>query len=222
MRTTFMSLFYESPFENLKRHADKARECARVFYKAVKCHMDQQCAAFDDLTDQVAILESEADSIKRNIRGHLPKGILMPVDKFQFFMYLREQDKVLDAVEESLYWLSYRPEGIKRGELREDMLFFVEKLLPAIESLSPLVGKAALFFKSPSDQLRREIKSIIRDIRQNEHEADHLERELIHHIFTAEGDPMRKFHLIRLVETMGSIADHAQNASDMMRAMIAE
>jgi uncharacterized protein Yka (UPF0111/DUF47 family) len=37
----------------------------------------------------------------------------LPVDKFAFFMYLREQDGVLDAVEESLYWLSYRPEGIE-------------------------------------------------------------------------------------------------------------
>jgi predicted phosphate transport protein (TIGR00153 family) len=217
-----MSLFYKSPFENLKRHADKVSECARVFNEAMKCHLDQQCEAFDDLTDQVAILESEADSIKRNIRGHLPRGILMPVDKFQFFMYLREQDKVLDAVEESLYWLSYRPEGIQKGDIKEDMLFFVEKLLPAIEALSPLVEMASVFFKSASDQLRQEIKSVIRDIRQHEHEADHLERELIHKIFTSDAKPMNKYHLIRLVETMGTIADHAQNASDMMRAMIAE
>ena len=221
MRTTFMSLFYKSPFGNLKRHADKVSECARVFHKAVKCHLDKQCEMFDDLTDQVAVLESEADAIKRNIRGHLPKGVLMPVDKFQFFMYLREQDKVVDAVEESLYWLAYRPQGLE-DEVGEDALFLVGKVIPAIEALSPLVEKASEFFKSPSEALRNEIKSIIRDIRQAEHEADHLERELIHKIFSTVKDPLSVFHLIRLVETIGSIADHAQNASDMMRAMIAE
>jgi len=221
MRTTFMSLFYKSPFENLKRHADKVSECARVFYKAMKCHLDRQCELFDDLTDQVAVLESEADAIKRNIRGHLPKGILMPVDKFQFFMYLREQDKVVDAVEESLYWLSYRPEGLE-DDTGEDLLFLVGKVLPPIEALSPLVDKAADFFKSRNENLRQEIKSLIRDIRQAEHEADFLERELIQKIFTTVKDPLTVFHLIRLVETIGSIADHAQNASDMMRAMIAE
>ncbi|MBW1818104.1 MAG: DUF47 family protein, partial [Deltaproteobacteria bacterium] len=108
MRTNFMYLFYKSPFENLKRHADKVSECARMFLEAVNCHLAKDCTAFDNLTDQVARLESEADAIKRNIRGHVPRGILMPVDKFQFFMYLREQDKVVDAVEEALYWLSYR------------------------------------------------------------------------------------------------------------------
>ncbi|MFP3928501.1 MAG: TIGR00153 family protein [Desulfobacteraceae bacterium] len=221
MRTTFMSLFYKSPFENLKRHADKVSECARVFSQAVKCHLDRKCEAFDDLTDQVAVLESEADAIKRNIRGHLPKGILMPVDKFQFFMYLREQDRVLDAVEESLYWLSYRPEGFEKS-VGDDLLFLVEKVIPAIEALSPLVEEASQFFKSGSEAQRREIKSIIRDIRQIEHEADHLERELIHYIFEKVKDPLKVFHLTRLAETIGSIADHAQNASDMMRAMVAE
>jgi len=221
MRTTFMQLFYKSPFENLQRHADKVSECGRLFYKAMKCHMDKHCDMFDDLTDQVTRLESEADAIKRNIRGHLPKGILMPVDKFQFFMYLREQDRVVDALEESLYWLSYRPQGLE-DDVGGDLLFLVGKVLPPLEALSPLVARAAEFFKSSSEQLRQEIKSMIRDIRQAEHEADHLERELIHKIFTQVKDPLTVFHLIRLVETVGSIADHAQNASDMMRAMIAE
>ncbi|MBW1667931.1 MAG: TIGR00153 family protein [Deltaproteobacteria bacterium] len=221
MRTTFMYLFYKSPFENLKRHADKVSECARMFSKAVDCHLDKKCEEFDNLTDEVARLESEADAIKRNIRGHMPRGILMPVDKFQFFMYLREQDKVLDSVEESLYWLSYRPQGVE-DEIGEDLEFLVSKVVPTIEKLSPLVDMAMRFFKGRYKEERVRIKSLIRDIRQQEHEADHLERELIHKIFTTIKDPLQVFFLVRLVETIGSIADHAQNASDMMRAMIAE
>jgi hypothetical protein len=169
----------------------------------------------------VAKLESEADAIKRNIRGHMPRGILMPVDKFHFFMYLREQDRVVDKVEEALYWLSYRPEGVEE-DIGDDLKFLVEKVVPAIEMLSPLVELATSFFKARFKEERVKIKSLIRDIRQQEHEADHLERELIHRIFTTIKDPMQVFFLIRLVENIGSIADHAQNASDMMRAMIAE
>lgn len=220
MRTTLMYLFYKSPFENLKRHADKVSECARAFSKAMECHLDKKCEEFDNLTDHVAKLESEADAIKRNIRGHMPRGVLMPVDKFQFFLYLREQDYVLDAVEDALYWLSYRPEGIDE-ELGEDLRFLVASVIPAIEKLSPLMDMAIHYFKSRTKEGRTRIKSLIRDIRQNEHEADHLERELIHKIFTKVKDPLKVFHLTKLVETIGSIADHAQNASDMMRAMIA-
>lgn len=220
MRSTFMDLFYKSPFENLQKHADKVSECGRMFLQAVKCHLDMKCEEFDDLTDQVARLESEADAIKRNIRGHMPRGILMPVDKFQFFMYLREQDKVLDVVEDALYWLSYRPD-LPIEDIGEDLRFLAEKVVPAIEDLSPLVGKAVEFFRTGSEEERRKIKSLIRDIRQKENECDNLERDLMHKIFTKVKDPLKVFHLIRLVDTIGSIADHAQNASDMMRAMIA-
>ena len=221
MRSAFMHLFFKSPFENVKKHADKVSECARMFSKAIFCHLDGKCEDFNNLTDEVAKLESEADAIKRNIRGHMPRGILMPVDKFQLFMYLREQDKVVDAVEETLYWLSYRPEVIEE-DIGEEIRFLVEKVVPAIEKLSPLVEMANHFFKARYKQRRMEIKSLIRDIRQQEHEADHLERELIHKIFATVKDPMQVFFLIRLVETIGSIADHTQNASDMMRAMISD
>jgi len=220
MRSTFMHLFYESPFENLKKHADKVRECATMFHKAIACHIDRRCEEFDNLTDLVAQIESEADSIKRNIRGHMPRGIWMPVEKFAFFMYLKEQDNVIDAVEEALYWLSYRPEGVEE-EIGDELIYLVETVIPAIEKLSPMVELSTQYFKRRYEKKREEIKSIIRDIRQHEHEADFVERELKHKIFSTMKDPIQIYHSIRLVETIGSTADHAQNAADMMRAMIA-
>jgi len=109
MRLLLSSLFMKSPFENLQKHADKVKECAHLFKEAAVCHIGQECKKFDLLTEQVARLESEADYIKRNIRNHLPRGILMPVDKFQFFQYLREQDKVVDEVAGKLE-LASRPD----------------------------------------------------------------------------------------------------------------
>ncbi|MBW2080223.1 MAG: TIGR00153 family protein [Deltaproteobacteria bacterium] len=221
MRLLISSLFFKSPFEDLQKHADKIKECAHLFREAVVCNMGQECKRFDLLTEQVARMESEADNIKRNIRNHLPRGILMPVDKFQFFQYLREQDKVMDEVEEALFWLSFRPEGIPT-ELATDIHHLVEAVIQPIEKLPVLVTLATDYFKSKSTEQRNKMKSLIRDIRQHEREADHLERELKFKIFTTIKDALVVYHLVRLVEHIGDIADHAQNASDRMRAMIAE
>ena len=221
MRLLLRSLFHESPFENLQRHADKIKECAQLFREAAICHINEQCEDFDDLTDQVARLESEADAIKRNIRNHLPRGILMPVDKFQFLQYLREQDKVLDEVEEALYWLSFRPKGIPK-EVASDFHHLVISIVPPIEKLPLLVTMATDFFKSRSERQRTKMKSLIHDIRQHEKEADFLERELKGKIFEEVKDTIGVFHMVRLVEIVGNIADHAQNASDRMRSMIAK
>jgi predicted phosphate transport protein (TIGR00153 family) len=172
------------------------------------------------LTDQVARLESEADAIKRNIRNHLPRGVLMPVDKFQFLQYLKEQDKVMDEVEEALLWLSLRPGGVP-ASLAEDFQHLVNSVIPSIEKLSVLVNMATEFFRSRSDRKRTEMKRLVQDIRQHEKEADFLERELKLRIFNEIKDVLVVFHMVRLVEIVGNIADHAQNASDRMRAMIA-
>jgi predicted phosphate transport protein (TIGR00153 family) len=220
MRLLLSSLFHKSPFEHLQKHADKVRECAHLFKEAAVCHIGQECKKFDLLTEQMARLESEADDIKRNIRNHLPRGILMPVDKFQFFDYLKEQDKVLDEVEDALFWLSFRPRGIP-DEVASDIHHLVEAVIPAIERLPDLVALATEYFRRKSEDQRNKMKSLIRDIRQYERETDHLERELKFKIFGSIKDPLVVFHLIRLVEIVADIADHAQNASDRMRAMIA-
>jgi predicted phosphate transport protein (TIGR00153 family) len=221
MRLLLSSLFYKSPFENLQRHAGKVKECAQLFKEAMICHIREEYEEFNLLTDQVAHLESEADAIKRNIRNHLPRGILMPVDKFQFFQYLREQDKVLDEVEEALFWLSFRAKGLPE-EVASDINHLVDAVVPCIERLPELVALATEFFRNKSEKQRGKMKSIIRDIRQRERESDVLERDLKFKIFSTIKETLVVYHLIRLVEIVGNIADHAQNASDRMRTMIAK
>lgn len=221
MRFSFFSLFFESPFKKLKDHADKVRECAWMFKRAVECYVELDCEEFDKITEDVAKLESQADWLKRNLRNHLPRGLLMPVDKFVLLDCLREQDNVVDSVEEALYWLSFKPEGGIPEGLTADFLHLVDAVVPAIEKLSDMAEQAIVYFKSSTEKNRDKLKSIIGDIHQAEKEADHLEHELKKQAFAVLKDPVDIFHVVRLVEIIGNIADDAQNASDRMRTMIA-
>jgi predicted phosphate transport protein (TIGR00153 family) len=221
MRFSFFSLFYESPFKKLKDHADKVKECAWMFKRAVECYVELDCEEFDKLTEDVAKLESQADWLKRNLRNHLPRGLLMPVDKFVLLDCLREQDHVLDNVEEALYWLSFKPEGGVAEELVGDFLHLVDAVIPAIEKLPDMAEKAIVYFKNSTEENRDKLKIVIRDIHQAEKEADHLELELKKQAFAVLKDPVEIFHVVRLVEIIANIADDAQNASDRMRTMIA-
>jgi len=221
MRFSFFSLFYKSPFKKLKDHADKVKECAWMFKRAVECYVEKDCEEFDKLTEDVAKLESQADWLKRNLRNHLPRGLLMPVDKFILLDCLREQDHVLDDVEEALYWLSFKPEGEIAEELVGDFLHLVDAVIPSIEKLPDMAEQAIAYFKNSTEENRNKLKSIIRDIHQAEKEADHLEQELKRKAFAVLQDPVEIFHVVRLVEIIANIADDAQNASDRMRTMIA-
>ncbi len=222
MRIPFLSLFHTSPFEGIQEHAEKVKECAWVFQHAIECHMLKNCESFGDLREKVRQIEREADSIKRRIRGHLPVGTLMPVDKFQLFRYLREQDQVLDALEDALDWISFRESPGIMEEFQKEFLLLIEAVIAPIEELSKMVEEARKYFKTYSDKQRTVVKDIIRNIRKQENEADRAEEMVKRKLFHAEAvDPVTILHLVRLAEILGSVADHAENTGDMMRAMIA-
>ena len=222
MRIPFISMFITSPFDGVQEHAEKVKECAWVFQRAIECIIEDRCEDFEQFRKDIDKLESEADAVKRRVRGHLPKGTLLAVDKFQLFRYLREQDKVIDAVETGLDWLSFRAAAGIPEVLEKDFMILVEAVTDPIEELSKMVTEARKYFSNFSEDQRIVVKDMIRTLRQYEHEADKLEDIVKEKIFNAIEDPVAVFHLIRLTEIIGSIADHAENAGDMMRAMIAK
>ena len=222
MRIPFLSLFVASPFDGLQEHAEKVKECAWTFQSAIECHISNSCKRFEELRREIIELERQADAVKRRIRGHLPKGTLLQVDKFQLFRYLREQDSVLDAVEDALDWISYRSEPGIPAELEKDFLMFVDAVIDPIDELSKMVKAAREYFRTYSDKQRLVVKEIIRDLRHQEHDADKHEDRIKEKALNMDIDPVTVFHMVRLAETIGSIADHAENAGDMMRAMVAK
>jgi predicted phosphate transport protein (TIGR00153 family) len=221
MRFGLFKLFRESPLDRLREHAEKIQAGGELFRKAIVCYLESDCGEFEELHMQVTALEGEADRIKQNIRAHLPKGVLLPVDKFQLLWYLREQDKTMDAMEDTLHWLSFRTSLVPEP-LVDDLLLMVDKAVEVIDQLPLMVKEAIQYFKSFSNKHRDVVKAVIHELRHKEFESDQIERKLKSDIFTLTlTDPATTFHLIRMVEYIGEISNHAENAGDMMRAMIA-
>ena len=73
MRIPFISRFMTSPFDGLQEHAEKVKECAWAFQQAIECHITDQCEKFEEFRLEVDQLESEAESINKRIRDHLPE-----------------------------------------------------------------------------------------------------------------------------------------------------
>lgn len=222
MRKIFIRTVFGRVFDGLEEHANKVKECGWAFQQAVECHTSHQCKRFEEYWNEVDRLESEADSLKRKIRSSIPKNKKLPVEAFLLFMYIKEQDKVLDSVNTTLNWLSYRPESSLDEEMKKGLFDLVSSVIAPIEELSIMVSEARKYFENYSSRQRTIVKGIIHNLRRYEHEADHLEEVLKMNLFAKEKDPVALFYMIRLADLIGSVADHAENAADMMRAMIAK
>jgi predicted phosphate transport protein (TIGR00153 family) len=134
---------------------------------------------------------------------------------------LKEQDNVLDSVQDALDWLSFRMTPGIPEELQKTYFHLVDSVIEPLEELNRMVAEARKYFDTYSDKQRNIVKEIIRNLRKCEHDVDKIEDELKFKIFSTEKDPISVYHMVKLVEIIGSIADHAENAGDMMRAMIA-
>jgi hypothetical protein len=220
MKIPFFSPFVELPFNGFQEHAEKIKECAWAFQQAMECYFDGRCDRFEEYLGEVDRLESEADEIKIKIRATISRKAKMTLDKFQLFVYIQEQDKVLDCVEDCLNWVSYRPEGVLPEVLKKDFFTLVDSVIAPIEELSVMVVEARKYFDAYSMRQREVVKDIIRNLHRCEHESDRLEAVVKFNIFHFETDPIAVFHLVELADRIGSIADHAENTGDMMRAMI--
>ena len=84
----------------------KSRNAPGLFSRPWSVIFSPECNTFEEFRDKIIHLEKEADVIKRRVRGHIPKETMMPISNFLLFRYLREQDGVLDAVEDSPDWIS--------------------------------------------------------------------------------------------------------------------
>jgi len=215
------SIHRPDPLESLENHARTVHECLETAAKAIKTYIDREHINFVELFDQVSALEHKADMIKRNVRAHLPKGIIMPIDKFELFFYLNEQDAIAGAAETMLEWLTYRHPEIS-PKIKEGIYNLMEKCLETSKNLPQLLHAANIYFKSGDEDVRNHVKDGIRAIREKEHDADVLEHELKRNLFNDKTlDPVSILYLLRLIDLIGSSADHAENAVDILRSMIA-
>lgn len=211
--------FVISPLKGLERHAEVAEQCLALARQGLEQYLADERQQFAEIAIRVSQKESEADAIKRNIRGHLPKGIIMPIEKFELFAYIKEQDKVADDAQTLMDWLSLME--CHCAEHGKTILALFDKCCEASGLLPRLVVEADNFFTQKDERNRTRVKQVIYDIRRMEHEADALEMSLKHRVFKETTDPIQLHHQLTTIDIIGQIADHAENAADMMRAMVA-
>ena len=213
-----------SPFEGLYMHADKVRECIATLQQALQSYTEGRYEDFKALATKVSELEGEADQIKGNTRNHLPKFIFMPVDKADFLMLLREEDAILDYAEDAALWLDLRHTPIPET-IKAEFLAHADKVVETVEVLQKAMKNLRdLLATSFSRKEREQTKKLVYEIHKKEYEADEIERSLTKKIFALEKelDPISIFHLVKVVDLIAQIANHAENAGDRIRAMIAK
>jgi hypothetical protein len=220
IRIPIISALRKSPFEGLTEHAGKIKECIRIWKLAVTCYAEKKYGEFGKLSEKVKELEHEADLIKGNINAHLPKGIRMPVYKSDFMLCLKEQDSILDYAEDTVVWLGFKT--VDLDSIKDELLELLQKVTETVETLEKVALEIQPFFAKWKAKQRKNMKELLMQVHRQEWESDRLEKKLTKKIFNSNFSAVDVFYITTLIKFIADIANHAENAGDKIRAMIAK
>ena len=218
-----VSMFSKSPFKALMDHMDKVVESVAPLNDFFEALFQEDYSKLEKIHKQVIQSEKEADSIKNDVRNHLPRNIFMPINRRDFLEMLDMQDSIADVAEDIVILLNLRKMKLSK-ELSEDVIQFVKKSQNVCYLARDLTHEFGDVIESGFG--RHEIKKLlemIENVSISETEADDLEDALISRLYEVEEkmNPIDVVSWYKVFELIGDIADFSKKTGNRLRLMIA-
>jgi uncharacterized protein len=222
LRIPFFGLLSpRSPMLGLVEHYDKISHCVDLIRESLECYISGTgiCRAFEELKEEIDRIEDHADAIKRNIRNHLPKRLLMPVDKTLFLNYTKAQDNILDSAQEAMNWLGMRKVHIPE-EFQKDIIDLLSNVSEAAILLGPaLHATIALIHGETLD--REGTKDKYRAVRRQRAVVTAARHALVSRIYNSDLEFKDIHQLFHFIVSLDDMSHNSENCADILRSMIA-
>ena len=217
------SIFAKSPFKPLRDHMDKVVESVVPLNDFFEALFQEDYSKVEKIQQQVIQAEKEADSIKNEVRNHLPRNIFMPINRRDLLEMLDMQDSIADVAQDIVILLNIRRMNLTK-ELGQDVIHFVKKSQDVCYLARGLTQEFGDVIESGFG--RHEIKKLLEmidNVSIAETEADNLEDALVHRLYEVE-EKMNSVDAVfwyKIFELIGDIADFSKKTGNRLRLMIA-
>ncbi len=219
-RASLEGMFFKSPFDGLRKHSQLIKSAAGELKKGIHLYTGGDYEKAQKSFDKVAKLEHEADKVKLAVRENLPSFIFMPIRRDDFLHLLKEADSILDYAKDVGVLLHMREEPIP-DFVKEDFKIFSEKVFCSVEKFEELMDAfSELLETSFGKKSKEDIKRLQSEISHMEFEADKVEKDISRALFNYDESPLTAVHLLKVVDRMDAIADHAENVGDMIDSIL--
>jgi len=218
------SLFSTSPVRPLQKHMERVQACVRElppFFDAV-LSADWERAA--DQQKRIAKLENEADTLKRELRLHLPKGVMLAMSRRDLLEVLTMQDRLANKAKDIAGLILGRrmqfPEGL--GEpMREFLSRSVDASAQAQKAIDELDELVETGFSGREVKL---VEDMIHQLDTIEKDTDRIQVAVRARLMEQERSlpPIDVMFTYRVIDWIGELADDAQRVGSRLELMLAQ
>ncbi|BBB24798.1 TIGR00153 family protein [Amphritea japonica] len=219
-----LQMFARSPFQPMQEHIAKAHACAIQlipFFDAVMAEDWEEAAK---VQHTIAVLEGEADTMKKEIRMNLPNSIFLPVPRTDLLELLRMQDKIANRAKDIAGLMLGRKMSLPK-QIQPIVAEYVRASLKtsgqALTALNELDELITAGFRGHEVEV---VEQMIHDLDDLEHDADEMEREVRSALFEVEKElnPIDAMFLYQVIRWIGDLADKAQQVGSRLQLLLAK
>lgn len=222
MRTVF-GIFGKSPFGPLAQHTKRVHDTVLVVRPLMEAFLAGDWSRVEELRQQVCDLEHAADTVKTEIREHLPRSLFLPVDRGDLLLFLREQDAIADRAADIADILMMRRTPSPAG-MHGQVMALVDQVIRTSETWYAVSTELSTLQEASFEGAEAsKVQRMVNEVDHQEHEADTLEAAALRALFEHEDElgAVSVVFWMNIIDKLGKIADHAENTAGLLRLMMA-
>jgi predicted phosphate transport protein (TIGR00153 family) len=217
------SLFGRSPIRPMQQHMKAAVACAREVLPLVEAMARGDTAAIAQHRAEIDRLEHDADEIKNEIRGHLPRRFFMAVSRRDMLEILDHQDSIADSAQDIAELAEMRSMTIPET-MREPMLELVRRVIATCEHSERVIDRLdELLATGFSEREAARVEEMINAVNREESETDIAAERCLRTLFAIEDElGVSTLFWYRIIQWIAQTADHAERVGNRLRLLIAD
>jgi predicted phosphate transport protein (TIGR00153 family) len=217
------ALFGKSPFKPMQQHMRIVCECVAEMPGLFNAVIEQDAAKLEAHKDRIFVKEGEADALKNDLRDHLPKSMMLAVDRRDLLELLAMQDSIADTAQDIAGLLVERKMEVPEG-MAEPLTRFVTRCVETCEQAHKIIEELdELLEMGFRGREVDQVNAMVLELGHMESDTDVMGMALTGALFAQEDSikPVSVMFWYQLIQWIGNLADNAEKVGDRLRLLIA-
>jgi predicted phosphate transport protein (TIGR00153 family) len=216
------NLFGRSPIRPMQQHMQAAVACARQVLPLFEDMVAGRTENLATRREEIDALEHEADRLKHEIRSHLPRRMMLAVERRDLLEILDFQDSIADMAQD-VAGLADQRSMVVPEVLAEGMMDLVRRVIAACEHAQRIIDELDELVETgfAGREVAR-VEEMITELSHIESDTDAMAERVQRKLFSLEDElgvsTVFWYDMIRCVARM---ADFAERVGNRLRLLIA-
>jgi predicted phosphate transport protein (TIGR00153 family) len=206
----------------MQQHMQAAVTCARAVLPLFEDMVEGRTENLPRRREEIDHLEHEADRIKHEIRSHLPKRMMLAVERRDLLEILDFQDSIADMAQD-IAGMADQRSMIVPPELAEGLLELAKRTVAACEQAQRIIDELdeLLELGFAGREVAR-VEEMITALSRIESETDELAERCQRKLFTLESElGVGTVFWYDMIHWVARMADFAERVGNRLRLLIA-